>query len=138
MDNTKQHNHERYDENTKGIIKFGVALAASIVVVCLLMWGLFDILKWITTEEETQPPLFRGERLPPEPRLQGIPGHQNFPPEDIREFRAKENAQLNSYGWIDQQTGIVHIPIEEAKKLVVERGLTAPANAMQGTSLKKK
>jgi hypothetical protein len=138
MEKAKQKNHERYDENTKGIIKFGIALAASIVVICLLTWGLFNILKWVTTEEESQPPLFRGERLPPEPRLQGIPGHQNFPPEDIREFRAKENAQLNSYGWIDQQTGIVHIPIEEAKKLVVERGLTAPANVKQSRGLQKK
>lgn len=138
MEKAKEHYHERYDENTKGIIKFGVALIAAIVVICLLAWGLFDILKWVTAEEQTQPPLFRGERLPPEPRLQGIPGHQNFPPEDIREFRAKEKAELNSYGWIDRQMGIVHIPIEEAKKLVLDRGLTAPANTMQETTRKKK
>jgi hypothetical protein len=127
--------HEESDENTTGIIKFGVALAIGIAVICLLMWILFKIFKTVTAEEEAQPPpLFRGERLPPEPRLQGMPGHQNFPSEDIREFRAKVDAQLNSYGWVDRQAGIVHIPIEEAKRLIVERGLTAPAtqNTIQG------
>jgi hypothetical protein len=127
--------HEESDENATGIIKFGVALAIGIAVICLLMWTLFKIFKTVTAEEEAQPPpLFRGERLPPEPRLQGMPGHQNFPAEDIREFRAKEDAQLNSYGWVDRQAGIVHIPIEEAKRLIVERGLTAPAtqNTIQG------
>jgi hypothetical protein len=127
--------HEEGDENTTGIIKFGVALAIGIAVICLLMWALFKIFKTVTAEEEAQPPpLFRGERLPPEPRLQGMPGHQNFPSEDIREFRAKEDAQLNSYGWVDRQAGIVHIPIDEAKRLIVERGLTAPAtqNTIQG------
>jgi hypothetical protein len=122
--------HEEGDENTRGIIKFGIALAIAIAVICMLMWGLFKIFKAMTTEVPL-PPLSPGERLPPEPRLQGIPGHQNFPSEDIKEFRAKENAELNSYGWVDQQAGIVHIPIEEAKKLVVERGMAAPANAMQ-------
>jgi hypothetical protein len=80
--------------------------------------------------ESAPPPLFRGERLPPEPRLQGMPGHQGLPSEDINEFRKRENAELNSYGWVippsGDQAGVVQIPIERAKKLIVERGLSAP------------
>ncbi|HJZ80696.1 MAG TPA: hypothetical protein VKD91_10130 [Pyrinomonadaceae bacterium] len=134
------HAHEESDVSTAGIIKFGVALMVSTVVVCLLVWGLFAIFNSQAAKTETPaPPLYRGDRLPPEPRLQGMPGHQSFPSEDIKEFRAKENAGLNSYGWVNQQAGVIHIPIEEAKKLIVTRGLTAlPANAAQGKKPEKK
>jgi hypothetical protein len=30
---------------------------------------------------------------------------------------------LQSYGWIDQQKGVVRIPIERAMELTAERGL---------------
>jgi len=39
-----------------------------------------------------------------------------------------EEQTLNSYGWVDQNAGVVHIPIAEAMKLVAQRGLpTRPA-----------
>jgi len=126
------HAHEKSDVNTTAIIKFGVTLTVAIVVICLLSWGLFAVFYLASAERETlPPPLYRSDRLPPEPRLQGIPGHQNFPSEDIREFRKRETTELNSYGWVNQQEGIVHIPIEEAKKIIVARGLTAHANSRQ-------
>jgi hypothetical protein len=37
---------------------------------------------------------------------------------------------LERYGWMNREAGIVHIPIEEAMRLTVERGVlqsTAPA-----------
>lgn len=125
------HAHEKSDVSAAGIIKFGAGLAVSTVVACLLVWGLFAIFDSEAAKAEPPaPPLYRGEQLPPEPRLQGMPGHQNFPSEDIREFRARENAELNSYGWVippaGQQPGIVRIPIEEAKRLIIERGLPTP------------
>jgi len=53
----------------------------------------------------------------PEPRLQVAP------PADLAVLRAREDARLNSYGWIDRKAGIVRIPIERAMDLIVERGL---------------
>lgn len=53
----------------------------------------------------------------PEPRL------QTDPSEDLSKFRAKEEKRLNSYYWIDKNRGIVHIPIDEAMKLVAEEGI---------------
>jgi hypothetical protein len=38
------------------------------------------------------------------------------------EMRAAQDQELTSYGFIDRQKGIVHIPIEEAKKLALQRG----------------
>jgi hypothetical protein len=42
---------------------------------------------------------------------------------ELNDFRRQEEEQLNSYGWIDQKVGVVHIPIERAMQLVAERGL---------------
>lgn len=57
--------------------------------------------------------------LPPEPRLEAVPGQQ------LREVRAAEDALLNSYGWIDRQAGVAHMPIDRAIRLLAARGLPA-------------
>jgi hypothetical protein len=38
-------------------------------------------------------------------------------------FRAQEEEILNSYGWVDQQAGVAHIPIEQAIEILAARGL---------------
>ena len=40
-----------------------------------------------------------------------------------REFKAEANERLSTYGWMDRQTNTVHIPIDRAIDLTVERGL---------------
>jgi hypothetical protein len=54
---------------------------------------------------------------PPQPRL------QTNPPEDLAQFRVDEDKQLNSYYWVDKEKGIVHIPIGEAMKILVRKGI---------------
>jgi hypothetical protein len=53
----------------------------------------------------------------PEPRL------QTAPQVDLATMRAREDAELNTYGWIDRQAGVVRLPIERAMDLVVQRRL---------------
>jgi len=54
---------------------------------------------------------------------------------DMRQFKEKEDQVLSSYGWVDQNTGVVHIPIDAAIKAVAQKGLPvrpaqpAPAKA---------
>ena len=38
-------------------------------------------------------------------------------------MRAREDAVLTTYGWVDRNTGVARIPIERAMDLLVERGL---------------
>lgn len=52
-----------------------------------------------------------------------VPHLQLAPPEDLGKFRALEETELNSYGWIDRTAGVVRIPIARAMELVLERGL---------------
>ena len=57
----------------------------------------------------------------PEPRLEENERDQ------LDGVRIHEEERLNSYGWVDQSAGTVHIPIERAMELMVEQGVpTAP------------
>ena len=77
--------------------------------------------------------------LQPFPRTDGegtaIPPQRNTPVTDLDDMRAAEDKVLKNYGWIDRANGVVHMPIEEAKKalaakLAVEGQLgTTPAAA---------
>jgi hypothetical protein len=40
-------------------------------------------------------------------------------PEELRQVQAEQLDQLNSYRWIDEQNGVVAIPIDRAMELVV-------------------
>lgn len=85
-------------------------------------------------EGQIRYPLAQGqeERLPPAPRLQQSPSNE------IYEFRLQENAELTGYAWQNREQGTVRIPISEAMRLTVERGLPsraqdAPAQAQDAT-----
>ncbi|MBX7185449.1 MAG: hypothetical protein K1Y01_09920 [Vicinamibacteria bacterium] len=54
---------------------------------------------------------------PPAPRL------QIQEPKDLAVFRKEEKEILSTYGIVDRDKGIYRIPIEEAMKLTLERGL---------------
>jgi hypothetical protein len=40
-------------------------------------------------------------------------------PAALEQYRADQEGRLNSYGWVSQPDGIVHVPIERAMDLVV-------------------
>jgi len=42
------------------------------------------------------------------------------PDQALQQLDADQLAALTSYGWVDQQRGVVRIPIERAMQLVVE------------------
>jgi hypothetical protein len=62
-------------------------------------------------------PLATPEQLPPTPHLQVTSG------DDLVKLRAREHEILHSYGWVDQTTQTVRIPIERAIELLADRGL---------------
>ncbi len=70
--------------------------------------------------------------MPPEPRLQGIYGHASDPQKDLREKRAADQEANEKLEWVDQSAGIAQIPVKEAMKLIVEKGL--PAAGLPGSA----
>ena len=112
--------HETTDVNFRAILTFGCGMIVVAVGIYFLVWLLFGY--FTSREAQRVPPEYplavsQGERVPPEPRL------QTAPREDLRDLRASEDAVLGSYGWVDKTAGIVRIPIDEAIRLTLQRGL---------------
>ena len=71
--------------------------------------------------------------LQPFPRGEVAPQRQT-PISDMVDMRRAEEQVLRNYGWVDKQHGVVHIPIEEAKRrfaaqMAVESNLQPRAGA---------
>jgi hypothetical protein len=116
--------HETSDANVTGVFAFGLGLMITGAIVLFLVWLLFGF--FASREARSGAREFplaaeQQNRLPPEPRL------QTNPKQDLIDLRASEDAVLNTYGWVDKAGGVVRIPIGEAMKLTVERGLPARA-----------
>jgi hypothetical protein len=142
--------HEESDVSVKPIAWFVFWLFVFAVVVHVAMWGLFKFFEHQAREYDRQnppAPMARkdDERLPPEPRLQLAPGFKaegtdlsfkdtknpelKIPQGEMIVVREKWARELNSYGWVDEQNGVVRLPIERAKKLLLEKGLPARQQA---------
>jgi hypothetical protein len=39
---------------------------------------------------------------------------------DLDQLRTQQNERLSSYGWVDQDAGTVHVPIDTAKQMVLD------------------
>jgi hypothetical protein len=128
--------YERSDLDIFAVTRFGIGLAIGTVAAVFMMWGLFEwFLHHQTQSLEDLPPSVieaRKQLLPPEPRLQtmGIPqapilerGDLRSPHVELGKFREAEAMQLSSYAWVDPDKGMVRIPIEVAKDLVLKKGL---------------
>jgi hypothetical protein len=114
-----QHRHEKRDLNARYVGLFFAGLFILLVLSLLAMWGMFGFFAEEQAESQPPPPPLAASRPkePPAPRL------QVNPPVDLKEIRQGEEEQLNSYGWVQKEAGVVHIPIARAKTLLLERGL---------------
>lgn len=110
---------ETRDVRARAILKFAVYLFLATIAVLFLMQRLYVAFARFEASRQPPPPIMQTapNRQPPLPRL------QERPPLDLEAMHKSEDAALSSYGWVDPQAGIVRIPIDEAMRLVVERGL---------------
>ena len=132
--------HEISNVHVGGITWFIIVLTVGVVFVGWLIAAVLNSFEGREkkAELESRPSPFAAERakLPPEPRLQLAPNSEEqidenagpnlktqHPLEEMKELRKTWDEQLKSYGWVDEQNGIVRIPIDEAKKLLLQRGL---------------
>ncbi len=51
------------------------------------------------------------------------PQLQPSPPEDMARFRAAELEKSNGVYWIDRAHGVLHIPIDDAMRIVAQDGI---------------
>ena len=110
--------------------KFAIWLAVSMVLSVVIVYGAFWFFEGREVEAQRASqtfPLAAGQaRTPPGPNL------QTQPFKDLYMLRQQENQKLLGYGWVDKGTGVAHIPIEDAMRLLIERGELKP-RATEGT-----
>lgn len=114
--------HEESDVNVSAILRYGMGLAVIAAVVHLFLWWLLGVYERQHDRAQTQVyPMAAGQqdRLPPSPRF------QENPQQELQDLRAKQRALLEGYSWVNKEAGIARIPIEDAMKMIVERGLPA-------------
>jgi hypothetical protein len=125
--------YENRDLSGTAIFVFMIILVITTAVIALGLWGYYA---------------FAAKKNNPEPALSGVQEQRqatvngneverykeqhNVPvmiqPDDqgdMSQFKEKEDRVLNSYGWVDKNTGVVHIPIDAAIKEVARKGLPA-------------
>lgn len=119
--------YEAEDITPRSVARALVVLVVASVVVVALLYPLF---LWLRSRAERAepppPPMGRMDpgRVPAEPRL------QTTPVQDLAAVRQADQDLLTSYGWVDEQAGVVHIPVDVAMQMIAQRGLPAtPAGA---------
>ena len=132
--------HEQSELNIAPVVWFLIGLSVATILICLLIAGLFGALQ--NREEESggveSPLASERQKLPREPRLQLAPSsveqvEGNKPPNlkedhplaEMKRLRDEEAKTLNSYGWVDEKAGLVRIPIDEAKRRLLEKGISS-------------
>jgi hypothetical protein len=110
---------EKSDARPSAILRFLLWLLFGTVAVFILMRWMFVGLAAYEERQQPPPPVMKtgGTTEAPLPRLQAKPA------DELARYRAQQRQVLHGYGWMDQQAGIVHIDIDEAMRLVAERGL---------------
>jgi hypothetical protein len=136
---------EPRDINVATVAKQLIYLGLTILIALAICVPVLKFLTGVAAENDTPMAPVRAEMsvgdrermsLPPEPRLQGVPGHTADPQQDLRDKIARDVAANESIGWVDKANGIAKIPVSEAMKIIAEKGAAAsssPAASAKGS-----
>jgi hypothetical protein len=122
--------HEHGDVNVRTVIAFGFAILVVLAVSAALMYGLF-----LAFEKQAKG---RDPEVSPYTENAGKPRGPELltnEPKYLRDFHQEEEGKLGTYGWVNQGQGVAHVPIDAAKKLVVQHGLPVRADAPDDKTL---
>jgi hypothetical protein len=129
---------EERDIQTSTIYGYLFALGIAVVAAMLICIYILRFTWNYAASTDTPPPPSREalgkdyRPLPPEPRLQGVPGHETDPQADLRKKIQEDSEANEKLEWIDKSGGIAQIPVKDAMKILAEKGLNAaPAPALE-------
>jgi hypothetical protein len=123
--------YEHQDLKPSGILYFLLGLGIATLLCAFALRGLYAYLD--RHEKAVQPAVNPLVSNVPDDTVHVAPGYPQaaFPSPKLEEderdqlngIRMTEEKILYSYGWVDEKAGTVHIPIERAMDLIVQRGL---------------
>jgi hypothetical protein len=129
--------HEHSDINISKLVAFAIGLAAITAAVAALMWGLFRFLEKDAKARDvaaspsplSAPAAQMPAKMAGSPVFSPTPGPRLLTNEYavLDEQRRKEEQRLTGYGWTDESAGVARMPVSEAKRLILERGLPVRA-----------
>jgi hypothetical protein len=109
--------YETRDANVRGVFNFLVFLGVSLVVSALVCWGLFRYFSKLQTSSAVASPFVDTRQVP-----MGIQLQVN-PRQEWLKYREEQEKSLENFGWENRTAGTVHVPIERAMELLVQKGL---------------
>jgi hypothetical protein len=110
--------YERTDAPVGPLLQAGVYILATMFLVSMVLVPLY----WLYARRETKAQPQRASVLKVSPPPGVFPRLVESEPRALAEFRAREDVLLGSYGWIDKERGVARMPIDEAVRIVGERG----------------
>jgi hypothetical protein len=131
--------HEQSDVNVRTVLACAVGLVVVTAVIFVLMLRTFNFLeRWAAASDPPISPLAQPATQMPK-RTTGNPYFGDAPrpqlligePAALRNQLEMQDERLQTYGWVDEKSGIVRIPISEAEKLILQRGLPARAHGVE-------
>jgi hypothetical protein len=110
---------EGTDVDAGALLKAGFVILVVTIAVVFFLYGLYFVFVRQEASRQPPPPILKAQAgllTPPAPLL------QPSPPVDLASFRAQEDAILNGYGWVDKEKKVVRVPVDEAMRILAERG----------------
>ncbi|HEX6824280.1 MAG TPA: hypothetical protein VF123_19630 [Candidatus Sulfotelmatobacter sp.] len=144
--------YERRDIGVAGILYFLLGLLVAGGIAHFIVQGVYHYLdNRYETRQPRVSPLIRNipsdtRRIPPQYNgdyqkyLQDqFPAPQLEINErtELNDIRRREEDTLSTYGWVDQNAGTVHIPIDRAMDLLAQQGLPVRQSGSTGQQNKK-
>ena len=119
---------ENFDDElgTRGLGQIGIGLAVTCIVAMVIVWVM---LRDSLAETDAGPRVPAAEEL----GLPAGPVLQTDPEGEYERMRHELDEHLNGYGWVDEAAGTVHIPIDTAFELLLERGAGGSAASAEAS-----
>jgi hypothetical protein len=128
--------HEESDVQVTWIFACVLLLFVGGVAIHLaLTWQLRHLKKSAPPTDQWTAP--RGRGGVPATAGREFPRLQISPATDLAALRAREQAVLNSYGWINETAGVVRIPVQRAMDVIVQKNLLPVSRGTNGLKLGK-
>jgi len=121
--------HDSTDVNVRAVLVTLAVMVLSAILINALIAALLKYFEHSYTAEEPQAnPMRIGRTLPgpPDPiRNFPQPLLQPDPVGDRNKTAAQEELWLNSYGWVDKNGGVAHVPISDAIEMFLQQQSSA-------------
>ena len=125
--------HEASDVNIRAILGFGGIVAVVAIGCAVIVFVFFRVL---ASQAAARDPRLSPLAIPATQMPRSTAGSPFFSstqqpqlvtnePAVLQILRQNEDKALHEYGWVDAKSGVARIPIDQAKKLLAERGLPA-------------